>query len=89
MEMLIKWELSFSRRAICNQILLSKRMDFPLLETRVKNISLLSLKLGLVQSDAADQRQKLLPQVSFIFLRSSDGIIKSNLSNLKALGHSK
>lgn len=89
MEMLIKWELSFSRRAICNQILLSKRMDFPLLETRVKNISLLSLKLGLVQSDAADQRQKLLPQVSFIFLRSLDGIIKSNLSNLKALGHGK
>lgn len=89
METLIKWQLSFSRRAICNQILLSRRMDFPLLETRVKNISLLSLKLGLVQSGAADQRQKLLGQVSFILLRNSDGTIKRNLSNLKALGHSK
>lgn len=64
-------------------------MDFPLLKTRAKNISFLSLKLALVESDSADLRQKLLGQVSFIFLRSSDRFLLMVPSNLKALGHNK
>lgn len=64
-------------------------MDFPLLKTRAKNISFLSLKLALVQSDSADLRQKLLGQVSFIFLRSSDRFLLMVPSNLKALGHNE